>query len=159
MISLVAAYDRNRLIGRAGHLPWHLPNDLKRVKEITTGHVLVMGRKTYESIGRPLPNRRNVVLTSDPSFHPEGVEVIRHPDDASALGDDLYIFGGAALFEHFLPLADRLYITKIDAEFEGDTYFPAWNENEFRLVEAEPGVVDEKNRHPHTFLIYDRNGL
>ncbi|MFD1425414.1 dihydrofolate reductase [Kroppenstedtia sanguinis] len=156
MIRLIVAYANHRVIGRNGQMPWHLPNDLKHFKETTTGHTVVMGRKTYESIGKPLPRRRNVILTENPHFRaPAGVEVIHHPQEVTQLGD-LFIIGGAQLYEQFLPLADRLYITQIDLETEGDTFFPKWDPKEFRIIEQREGVVDQQNPYPHTFYILER---
>ncbi|MGN7469846.1 dihydrofolate reductase [Brevibacillus sp. SAFN-007a] len=155
MISLIVAYAKNQVIGKDGDMPWSLPADLKNVKEITTGKTIVMGRKTFESIGRPLPNRRNVVLTRSRDFHPEGVEVVHTKEEVLALGD-VIIFGGAEIYRQFLDVVDRLYITEIDLETEGDTFFPAWDRDAFVLVDKREGVVDEKNVHPHTFYVYER---
>ncbi|USG67038.1 dihydrofolate reductase [Brevibacillus ruminantium] len=155
MISLLVAHTRNRVIGKDGVMPWHLPNDLKHVKELTTGKTIVMGRKTFESIGRPLPNRRNVVLTRSRDFAPEGVEVVHSKEEILALGD-IIIFGGAELYRQFLEEADRLYITEIDIETEGDTFFPEWDPQAFQLVWKKEGMVDEKNPVPHTFALYER---
>ncbi|MFD1396685.1 dihydrofolate reductase [Kroppenstedtia eburnea] len=156
MIRLIVAYAKHRVIGRKGQMPWHLPNDLKHFKETTTGHTIVMGRKTYESIGKPLPRRRNVVLTANRHFQaPKGVEVIHSPREVAQLGD-VFIIGGAQLYEQFLPLADRLYITEIDLETEGDTFFPEWDPQEFRIISQREGVTDPQNPHPHTFYILER---
>ncbi|MGV3139088.1 dihydrofolate reductase [Brevibacillus agri] len=155
MISLIVAYAKNQVIGKDGDMPWSLPADLKNVKEITTGKTIVMGRKTFESIGKPLPNRRNVVLTRSRAFHPEGVDVVHTKEEVLALGD-VIIFGGAEIYRQFLDVVDRLYITEIDLETEGDTFFPAWDRDAFVLVDKREGVVDEKNAHPHTFYVYER---
>ncbi|MFS0554837.1 dihydrofolate reductase [Brevibacillus sp. 179-C9.3 HS] len=155
MISLIVAYARNQVIGKDGDMPWHLPADLKNVKELTTGKTIVMGRKTFESIGKPLPNRRNVVLTRSLDFHPEGVEVVHTKDEVLAMGD-VIIFGGAEIYRQFLDVVDRLYITEIDLETDGDTFFPAWDRDAYTLVDKREGIVDEKNVHPHTFCVYER---
>ncbi|MGM0714800.1 dihydrofolate reductase [Brevibacillus parabrevis] len=155
MISLIVAYAKNQVIGKDGDMPWSLPADLKNVKEITTGNTIVMGRKTFESIGRPLPNRRNVVLTRSRDFHPEGVDVVHTKEEVLALGD-VIIFGGANIYGQFLDVVDRMYITEIDLETEGDTFFPAWDKDAFVLVDKREGVVDEKNAYPHTFYVYER---
>ncbi|MFD2370716.1 dihydrofolate reductase [Brevibacillus sp. GCM10020057] len=155
MISLLVAYARNQVIGKDGTMPWHLPADLAHVKALTTGKTIVMGRKTFESLGRPLPNRRNVVLTRNRDFHPEGVDVVHTKQEVLELGD-VIIFGGAKIYKQFLDVADRLYVTEIDLETEGDTFFPAWDREAFALVDKREGVVDEKNRYPHTFYVYDR---
>ncbi|AQS54636.1 MAG: dihydrofolate reductase [Novibacillus thermophilus] len=155
MIKLMVAYANGRVIGKDGKMPWHLPNDLKYVKNTTTGHTVVMGRKTFESIGRPLPNRRNVVLTRNEHFDAPGVEVVHSKSDVLALGD-VFILGGANVYAQFLDEADRLYITEIDLDVEGDTFFPDWNREAFTLVSKEEGTLDEKNTIPHTFYVYER---
>ncbi|AWX57656.1 dihydrofolate reductase [Brevibacillus brevis] len=155
MISLIVAYARNQVIGKDGDMPWHLPADLKNVKELTTGKTIVMGRKTFESIGKPLPNRKNVVLTRSQDFHPEGVDVVHTKEEVLAMGD-VIIFGGAEIYRQFLDVVDRLYITEIDLETEGDTFFPAWNRDAYSLVDKREGIVDEKNVHPHAFYVYER---
>ncbi|ASJ55199.1 dihydrofolate reductase [Brevibacillus formosus] len=155
MISLIVAYARNQVIGKDGDMPWHLPADLKNVKELTTGKTIVMGRKTFESIGKPLPNRRNVVLTRSQDFHPEGVDVVHTKEEVLAMGD-VIIFGGSEIYRQFLDVVDRLYITEIDLETEGDTFFPAWDRDAYTLVDKREGIVDEKNVHPHAFYIYER---
>ncbi|MFF0827733.1 dihydrofolate reductase [Brevibacillus sp. NPDC003359] len=155
MISLIVAYARNQVIGRDGDMPWNLPADLKNVKERTTGKTIVMGRKTFESIGKPLPNRRNVVLTRSQDFHPEGVDVVHTKEEVLAMGD-VIIFGGSEIYRQFLDVVDRLYITEIDLETEGDTFFPAWDRDAYTLVDKREGIVDEKNVHPHAFYVYER---
>ncbi|MED1798134.1 dihydrofolate reductase [Brevibacillus porteri] len=155
MISLIVAYARNQVIGKDGDMPWHLPADLKNVKELTTGKTIIMGRKTFESIGKPLPNRRNVVLTRSQDFHPEGVDVVHTKEEVLALGD-VIIFGGSEIYRQFLDVVDRLYITEIDLETEGDTFFPAWDRDAYTLVDKREGIVDEKNVHPHAFYVYER---
>lgn len=155
MISLIVAYAKNQVIGKDGDMPWHLPADLKNVKELTTGKTIVMGRKTFESIGKPLPNRRNVVLTRSRDFHPEGVVVVHTKEEVMALGD-VIIFGGAEIYRQFLDVVDRLYITEIDLETEGDTFFPQWDREAYTMVDKREGIVDEKNQVPHTFYTFDR---
>lgn len=160
MISFLVAMDRNGLIGRANQLPWHLPDDLHYFKRKTTGHTVVMGRKTYESMGRPLPDRQNIVLSRNPDFHPDRVDVFRSAEaflaDGQTLGKECFIIGGAHVFDAFIAFADRLYITKIDAEFEGDTYFTPFDTGKWKLVAAAPGKLDRKNIFPHEFQIYER---
>lgn len=155
MISLIVAYAKGQVIGKDGDMPWHLPADLKNVKELTTGKTIVMGRKTFESIGKPLPNRRNVVLTRSRDFHPEGVVVVHTKEEVMALGD-VIIFGGAEIYRQFLDVVDRLYITEIDLETEGDTFFPQWDREAYAMVDKREGIVDEKNQVPHTFYTFDR---
>lgn len=152
-LSFLVAHDQQRGIGFEGQLPWYLPNDLKHVKKLTTGHTLVMGRATYESIGKPLPYRRNVVITSNPDFKPDGVEVIHSIEEIDAIGDDhIFIFGGQTLFETFIDRVDDMYITVIDDKFQADTFFPPYTFEDWEVTSAVEGTVDEKNKYPHTFL-------
>lgn len=156
MISLIAAYARGRVIGKDGRLPWRLPDDLRYFRRVTLGHTVVMGRKTFDAIGRPLPGRRNVVLTRGAAFAVPGVEVAHSVDDVVALGD-IVVIGGASVYALFLPLADRLYITEIDADIAGDTYFPEWDPGQFACVRAREGVLDAENALRHRFLLYERS--
>jgi dihydrofolate reductase len=159
-ISLIAAVARNGTIGRGGRLPWHLPADLARFKKLTLGHVVLMGRRTWESLGRPLSGRRNVVLTRDASFSAPDCETIHSVEEGRALavGGELFVIGGAALYAAFMPFADRLYITHIDADVKGDTAFPPIRPREWRLVKETPGTVDRENPLPHRFSVYKRIG-
>ncbi|MBX2866570.1 dihydrofolate reductase [Candidatus Kaiserbacteria bacterium] len=134
MIGIIAAIGKNRELGKNGDLIWRISDDLKRVKDLTTGHPIVMGRKTYESIGRPLPNRTNIVVTRDPSYEAEGCIVTTSLEEAlekakeSEGADEIFIFGGAQIYEMALPYTDRLYLTIIDAEDpEADTFFPEYD--------------------------------
>ena len=125
-VSLVVARARNGTIGRNNALPWHLPEDLKHFRKLTTGHAIVMGRRTFESIGRPLPSRRSIVISRTESFAPEGVEVVASLDDALARCagmPEAFVIGGAGLFQEAIEVADRAIVTEIDADFEGDTFF------------------------------------
>ncbi|MHD0397707.1 dihydrofolate reductase [Staphylococcus simulans] len=151
-LSILVAHDQNRVIGKDNQLPWHLPNDLKHVKQLSTGNTLVMGRKTYESIGKPLPNRRNVVLTRDKSFHPEGVDVIHNFDEIYDLPGHVFIFGGQALFEEFIDKVDDMYITVIEDKYQGDTFFPPYTFENWEVESSVKGEQDERNKIPHTFL-------
>ena len=131
MISLIVAHDENRVIGYKNELPWHLPGDLKYFKEMTMGKPIVMGRKTFESIGRPLPGRRNIVITRNADYKAEGIEVVGSLKDALTLvsdAEEIMIIGGAQIFEQVMPIADKLYITLINHTFKGDTYFPTYDE-------------------------------
>lgn len=128
MISLIVAHDNNRVIGYENAMPWHLPGDLQYFKEQTMGKPMIMGRKTFESIGRPLPGRRNIVITRNRDYEAEGIEVVYSLDEALQLAqgaEEIMIIGGQQIFTESLPIADRLYITHIDHEFVGDTYFPS----------------------------------
>lgn len=158
-IVLVAALDRNGLIGRGDTLPWRLPADLRHFKALTLGKPVLMGRRTFESIGRPLPGRRNLVLSRDPDFHPEGVIVV--PDLAAAraaAGDaeELMVIGGANVYAQLLDLADRMELTEIDHAFEGDVYFPAFDRNAWKVVKVETHAPDAENPWPYRFLTLER---
>jgi dihydrofolate reductase len=156
MISLIVAYDENRVIGYENQLPWHLPNDLQHFKHLTTGKTIVMGRATFESIGKALPNRKNIVLTNSTTFQAENVEVVHRIDDILQLEAPM-IIGGASIYQQLLPYTDHLYITVIHHKFKGDTYFPGWDSSKFQLVSAEDGLTNEKNKYPHTFYHYQKN--
>jgi dihydrofolate reductase len=126
-LTAIVAMTPSRVIGRNGALPWHLPGDLAFFKRTTTGHPIVMGRKTFDSIGRPLPKRRNIVITRDPAWSAPGVEIIRNPQDLTTLtglGERVFIIGGAEIYAAFMPLLDELLVSHVIAEHEGDTRFP-----------------------------------
>jgi dihydrofolate reductase len=137
-------------------MPWHLTEDLRYFRRLTLGRVVVMGRKTFESIGRPLPGRTNVVVTRNPDFRPEGVEVAGSLYGAVENHPDAFIIGGADIYRQALPLADRLYITNIDADFEGDTRFPEWNPAGWTLTSTERHERGETFPHPFEFAVYTR---
>jgi dihydrofolate reductase len=164
-ISLIVAMGENRVIGGSGHLPWHLPADFKHFKELTMGHPIVMGRKTFESIGKPLPGRTNIVITRDADYRRDGVTVVASPEAAvtgaaAALGsDEMFVIGGAEIYKLFLPQADRIYLTQVHGMFEGDVFFPELGEGEWRLVNEEQHVADEKNAFPLAFQLYGRKKL
>ncbi len=151
-LSILVAHDQQRVIGYKNALPWHIPNDLKHVKQLSTGHTLVMGRKTFESIGKPLPNRKNVVLTRDNNFKSDGVKVIHTIDDIYNLEGHVFIFGGQTLFEVMIDKVDDMYITVVDGKHQGDTFFPPYTFEDWMVVSSEEGQLDEKNTIPHTFL-------
>jgi dihydrofolate reductase len=160
-ISIIAAMAENGVIGRDGRLPWHLAADLKRFKSLTMGHTLVMGRKTWESIGRPLPGRRMVVVSRQADYRPEGVEVVTSLDDAlaiaSAAGDEeVFVIGGAEIYQLALPRADRLYMTLVLADVEGDTYFPEVEWDHWQRLDSETHEADRENDHPHVFHVFER---
>jgi dihydrofolate reductase len=151
-IAFVVARDRHGVIGKDGRLPWRLPDDMRRVRELTVGKPVIMGRRTYDSIGRPLPERTSIVLTRDPAFRCEGCLVARTPEDALALARDapeVIVFGGAGVYKDFLPRADRIYLTEVDTVAEGDTYFPPLDPREWREVDRRPHAADA--RHPFAF--------
>lgn len=160
MLSLIVAMSRNRVIGHQNQLPWHLPEDLKHFKATTMGNPIIMGRKTFESIGRPLPGRENIVVTRNPAYREEGVIVVHSLAEAiKACGDrDAFVIGGAQLYQDALPLADRLYVTLIDQDFAGDTYFPEidW-EKDYTVVEESELKTSSSNQLPYRFVVMKRN--
>ncbi|MDL5382914.1 type 3 dihydrofolate reductase [Aeromonas hydrophila] len=161
MISMIAAMAHDRVIGLDNQMPWHLPADLAHFKRVTLGKPVLMGRKTFESIGRPLPGRRNLVISRNPDYQADGVEVIDSVEAALALlaGSDvaeLMVIGGGHLYGQLLPRADRLYLTRIDLAVEGDTRFPAFDEGDWSCIECEPHQPDEKNPHSYCFETWQR---
>ena len=159
IISLIAAMDRNRLIGNNNRLPWHLPADFVHFKSVTMGKPVLMGRKTYESIGKPLPGRHNIVLTHSPDLEIEGVSVVNSVDDAIAQAageNEIMVIGGTAVYRMLLPRSDRMYLTFVDAEFEGDAWFPAFEESQWEQTSSVLHPADEKNRYPCRFVTYQR---
>lgn len=139
-VSAIVAMGTNRAIGLEGALPWRLPEDLRRFKRLTLGHTLVVGRKTYESIGRPLPGRRMVVLTRQPGWSAEGVQVARSLEEALELAagdEEVFIAGGAEVYREALPRVQRLYLTVLERDYRGDTFFPEVDLSAWRLVERE----------------------
>ncbi|AIF43619.1 dihydrofolate reductase [Virgibacillus sp. SK37] len=160
MISLLVAMDKNHVIGHNNGMPWHLPKDLRFFKEKTTGQTIIMGRKTFDSMGGSLPNRKNVVISRNKKLKNE-VEVIhdletvkewnrQHPEQ------EFFVIGGGNIFKQALPFADRMYITWIDEEFEGDTYFPTFSDEEWNLTSKTKGEKNETNPYDYYFLQYDR---
>jgi dihydrofolate reductase len=142
-ISLIVAMAKNRVIGKENRLPWRLPEDLKRFKAITSGHAVILGRKTFESIGKPLPNRRNIVISRQPGFSAEGVSVVHSPEEALKEAErlepdkEVFVLGGSEIYRMFLARADRIYLTLIDGSFEGDAFFPEIPDQEFREISRE----------------------
>lgn len=157
MLSMIVAASENHVIGKEGSLPWDLPRDLRYFKSVTSGHPILMGRKTYESIGRPLPNRENIVLTSNQAFDAPGCTVVHSIDDLTPdYTDEVFVIGGAQLYAALLPQCRKLYLTRVHAEVEGDTYLPDINFEQWRLISEERVEADEDNAHALTFLIYER---
>lgn len=160
MISMIVAMDKNQLIGRNNDLPWRIPADLAYFKKVTMGHPILMGRKTFESIGKPLPGRENIVLTRNEQYSQEGIKVIHSLDEVlvnEAYADqNLFIIGGAEIFKECLHSADRLYVTKIDETFEGDTYFPEFKEEHYKIIHREKGPKDEKNPYDYEFIVFEK---
>lgn len=159
IVSLVAAMAENRVIGRDGGLPWHLPDDLKRFKRLTVDHTVVMGRKTFAEVKRPLPNRRNVVITRDPDFRSPGVIAVPSLEEALAIAAterQVFVIGGGEIYRLALPVAHRLYLTIVHAEVDGDTTFPAFDEQAWVLEEEAHHPADERHQYAFTFRDYIR---
>ncbi len=155
-ISLVLAMGRNRAIGRDNRLPWHMPADLAHFKTTTIGKPFLMGRKTWESIGKALPGRLNIVLTGQVAYHAEGATVVNSIDDAISVcgsADELMVIGGAGVYQAFLPMAQKIYLTRIDEDFEGDTFFPDLDEQEWCEESREDHRADEKNPYDYSFRV------
>lgn len=164
-LALIAAMAQNRVVGVDNKLPWHLPEDLKYFKRITTGKAVIMGRKTYESIGRPLPNRTNIVITRSAEFSAPGIEVVNSLDAAIELAenvslinavDEVMVIGGAQIYEAALPQADRLYLTHVHANVEGDAYFPDVDMGRWKELGREDYDASETNPYNYSFVVYDK---
>lgn len=158
-ISLVVAIASNRAIGKDNQLLWHLPNDLKFFKKTTTGHAVIMGRRTFESIGKALPNRRNIVVTRQTDYQADHIETVPSVKEALALctGDDeVFVIGGGQLYEHTLSVADRVYLTRVEANIEGDTFFPELPEDEWERISAETHPADDRHAYSYAFEIWKR---
>lgn len=159
MISLIVAMDKERCIGKGGSLPWHLRSDLKRVKKITTGNAIIMGRATFESIGKALPSRQNIVLTSDKSFSFPGVEVASSFEEALKFveeGREAIVFGGASVYEAALPRVDKMYVTQVDAIVGGDRFFPEISIVDWDVEKVGSSAADSENDFACEFFIYKR---
>ena len=160
MLSLIAALSRNRVIGKDNQLPWRLPADLKHFKAVTLGKPVIMGRKTFESIGKPLPGRANIVVTRDPKFHAAGIAIAHSLDDALAQAHDapeIMLIGGAQLYTQALAHAQRLYLTLIHADVDGDAHFPDYEPADWRETAREDHAPDDSTPHPYSFVVLERN--
>jgi len=162
-LTLIAALARNRVIGQDNRLPWRLPADLRQFKALTLGHPVVMGRRTYESIrsalGGPLPGRDNVVVTRDPDYAAPGCTIAGSLDAALAAAqgaEEVFVIGGEQLYREALPIADRLQLTEIDADFEGDAWFPELAANAWRVASRDPHAPGAGFAHPYAFVVYER---
>jgi len=158
-VSIIVAMSRNRVIGAAGAIPWHLPEELKRFKRLTMGHHIIMGRKTWESIGRPLPGRASVVVTRQPDYRAPGALVMPSLDDAIAActGDsEIFVIGGAELYAQALPRAGRLYLTLVDADVAGDTLMPEVRAADWKEIATESFGADDRHPHPFRCAVLER---
>ena len=160
-VSIIVAVAENGFIGRGGMLPWRLSDDLRRFKQLTMAHTVIMGRKTWESIGRPLPGRRMIVISRQADYQAFGAQVVSSLDDALRVAeeageDEAFVIGGAEVYRLALPRADRLYLTRVHSSVEGDTRFPDFDPSSWRLVGSKRHDADEKNEHPFSFEEYHR---
>jgi len=159
IISFVVAMSKNRVIGENNTIPWSMPADLKHMRKLIDGKPLIMGRKTHESIGRALPNRKNIIITRDEEYKSEGCIVVHTVEEAlkaAEEAEEVIIFGGAEIYKMFLPKADKMYLTFIDAELEGDTFFPEYNTEEWKETDYEEHERDADNKYNYTFLTLER---
>ncbi len=170
ILSMIVATADNNVIGKDNTMPWHLPADLAYFKKVTLGKPIIMGRKTYESIGRPLPGRRNIVISRDETYIPqgkgaEGVDTVTSVEQALALVDgsdgsepveEIMVIGGGAIYKHCLPSADRLYVTHIHATIDGDTQFPSYDDGCWEKMGSELRSSDDKNAYDLDFCVYQR---
>ncbi|BBH19921.1 dihydrofolate reductase [Paenibacillus baekrokdamisoli] len=161
-ITMIAAMARNQVIGIENAMPWRLPAEMAHFRRSTIDRTVLMGRKTFESLGRPLKDRRNVILTRNAEFTTEGCEIVHSLEEAIAkyMGDDqgeLVIMGGAEIYSLFMPYADKLLLTEVDADLVGDAYFPSFDQNEWTLLASEPFSKDEKNAYDFQIQTYVRN--
>lgn len=156
MINIIVAMSRNKVIGNKGQLPWRLPEDMQHFVKITTGCTVVMGRKTFESIGKPLKNRINIILTRDKNYQKEGCIVLNDIEDVvKEFGEEnLMVIGGEEIYRQFLPHTKRIYITQIDEDFEGDTFFPDFKDDNWIKESEERGIKDENNPYNYYFQVY-----
>ncbi|MBU5595682.1 dihydrofolate reductase [Amphibacillus sp. MSJ-3] len=161
MLAMIFAHDRNYLIGKDNWMPWSIPNDLAYFKEITSGKTIIMGRKTFESFGKPLPNRHHLILTRNQNYQAEGCEIFHEMQSLldyidQRSDEEIIVVGGADIYQLFLPYADHLYITYIDEEFEGDTYLPKIDLTNWNLISKKKGIKNDQNPYDYYFLQYNR---
>ena len=157
-VSIIAAADERGAIGFKGNIPWHLPADFKRFKELTMGHFMIVGQKTFESMGKPLHGRTTIIVTDIPDYRAEGCLIAHSFDEAIHLvkGNEVFVIGGGQIYKLAMPAATTIYLTRVHSTFEGDVFFPAINESEWKLTSSEFHAKDEKNPVDFTYLIYKR---
>ncbi|PTY93060.1 dihydrofolate reductase [Heyndrickxia sporothermodurans] len=159
MLSILVTHDKHRVIGSNNQLPWHLPEGLHFLNKVTTKKTIIMGRKTFEAYGKPLPNRKTIVLTRDRNYRPYGVEVVRNFNLLKLCKDqpgEYFVIGGEELFRQALSIVDKLYVIYIDKSFDGDAYFPELPADEWELLSEKQGIKDEKNPYDYYFKTYIR---
>lgn len=159
-LSIAVAVGENFAIGKNNQLLWHMPADLKFFKQTTSGHTVVMGRKTFDSVGRPLPNRRNIIITRDPELKIDGAEVVNSLDEAISITKNeeksIFIVGGAEIYRQALPKTAILYLTTIHHTFDADTFFPEIDRNDWNVISSDSHKADEKNKYNYTFEVLER---
>jgi dihydrofolate reductase len=160
-IALIAAFTENRVLGKDNQLIWHLPKDMRFFKTKTMGYPVIMGRKTFESFGKPLPGRTNIIITRNPDYHAEGTIVVLSLDDAIAeakkhTSDTIFIAGGSEIYHMALPVADTMYLTHIHTQLDGDAFFPQFPESEWHVTEKEHSPADEKHAYSFDFVTWKR---
>lgn len=161
MLSIIVAIANKNVIGKDNALIWHLPEDLKRFKQITTGKTIIMGRRTFESLGRVLPNRKHIVLCNDMEMNidNENVEVVKDIKDLDKYinsSEENFVIGGATIYRLLMPYANKMYITKINEDFDGDAFFPEIKEEDWRIVDTQKGIKDEQNPFDYDYITYVR---
>lgn len=159
MISIIAAVADNGIIGRDNTLPWHLPQDLRHFKSVTMGHPVIMGRKNYEDIGKPLPGRLNIVISRDKSFFAQGCVMAHSIEEAISAADtneEVFVIGGAQIYRLFLPLVNKMYITEVHTEAKGDIRFPDFDKALWKTVSREDHKADNNNPYDYSFVVYER---
>ena len=161
MLSIIVAKAKNNVIGKDNKLIWHLSDDLKRFKTLTTGHTIIMGRKTFESLGRVLPNRKHIVFTQNPDFkvNDQNVEIVHSMlqiQEYIENEEEAFVIGGAVIYNLLMPYVKKMYVTEIDKEFSGDTFFPKIDDTKWKEISREKGPEDEENDFTYTYVIYER---
>ena len=161
MLSIIVAKAKNNIIGKDNNMVWHLPGDLKHFKKLTTGHTIIMGRKTFESLGKPLPNRKHIIFSQNPDFkvNDENVEVIHsllQIQDLIEGKEEAFVIGGAMIYNFLMPYVKKMYVTEIEKDFDGDTFFPSIDDEVWKEVSREKGLKDENNNLDYYFVTYER---
>ena len=162
MLSIIVAKAKNNIIGKNNSLIWHLPEDLKHFRKLTTGHTIIMGRKTFESLGRVLPDRKHIIFSQNPDFkvNDENVEVVHsllQIQDLIEGEEEAFVIGGAMIYNFLMPYVKKMYVTQINEEFEGDAFFPKIDEKVWRKTSEEKGIKDEENKLDYEFITYERS--
>ena len=161
MLSIIVAKSKNNIIGKNNELVWHLPEDLKHFKELTTGHTIIMGRKTYESLGKPLPNRKHIIFSQNPDFrvHEENVQVVHSLLEIQDLiegKEEAFVIGGAMIYNFLMPYVKKMYVTEIKQEFDGDAFFPIIDSEKWKETSRTTGIKNEENNLDYDFVTYEK---